>query len=101
MRDRGMVKWAPYKSLIEQEDFMGNMKKARIRIEKPKNCEDKAEEINDLLINYHGQEVTLFHYNDGLIEKISGIITEMNTTYKYLVVNGNRYYLKNIIDIAD
>lgn len=101
MRDRGMVKWAPYKSLIEQEDFMGNMKKARKKIEKPKNCGDKAEYINNLLMNYHGQEVTITIYNDGVLEKISGTITEMNTTYKYLVVNGNRYYLNNIIDVVD
>ena len=101
MRDRGMVKWAPYKSLIEQEDFMGNMRKARKRIEKPKNCEDKAESINNLLMNYSGQVVTITHYNDGLLEKISGTITEMNTTYKYLVVNGERYYIKNITDISD
>ena len=101
MKDRGMVKWAPYKSLIEQEDFMGNMKKKRKRIEKPFNLEEKCEEINTLLCTYHGQKVEISYYNDGYIEKISGTIEMIDTTYKFLLVNGDKLYLRNVIDIQD
>lgn len=101
MKDRGMVKWAPYKSLIEQEDFMGNMKKKRQRIEKPLNLEEKSEEIDMLLRQYHGQKVVVSYYEDGFIEKISGTIDLIDTTYKFVLVNGDRLYLRNIIDIKD
>lgn len=101
MKDRGMVKWAPYKSLIEQEDFMGNMKQKKKRIDKPMNLQEKSEEINTLLCTYHGQEVVISYYKDGYIEKISGTIDLIDTTYKFLLVNGDKLYLRNVIDIKD
>lgn len=101
MKDRGMVKWAPYKSLIEQEDFMGNMRQKKKRIEKPYNLEEKSNEIDMLLRSYHGQVVEISYYNDGYIEKISGTIDAIDTTYKYLLVNGDKIYLSNVIDVKD
>lgn len=31
LRDRGMVKWAPYKSLPEQEDYLEKMEEEKIK----------------------------------------------------------------------
>ena len=46
MSDRGMKKWAPYKSLIEQEVFINKMRVNKSKIEKPILCDEEMEKIN-------------------------------------------------------
>ena len=57
MNDRGMKKWAPYKSLNEQETFLNQMREKRSRIEKPIISQDLAEQINYLLLNHNNKEL--------------------------------------------
>ena len=64
MSDRGMKKWAPYKSLNEQWSTLDQIKKEEIK-EKPKISNEKAEEINDILVNYEGQELTIRYFRKG------------------------------------
>ena len=45
MSDRGMKKFAPYASLIEQNDYLERMRYEKNKIEKPKLSSEKAEEI--------------------------------------------------------
>ena len=56
MSDRGMKKWAPYKSLIEQDVYLNKMKKEKEKISKPIISSEEAENINEILTNYHGEE---------------------------------------------
>ncbi|MCQ2796987.1 MAG: YolD-like family protein [Bacilli bacterium] len=99
MSDRGMKKWAPYKSLIEQDDFMKNMRVQKKRIQKPKVCEEKAQEINDLLVNYDGQVIVMEYFVDGFIEKIEGIIRYISNEFKCLYIDCTRYEFKNIVGL--
>ena len=46
MSDRGMKKWAPYKSLIEQEVFINKMRVNKSKIEKPILCDEEMDKIN-------------------------------------------------------
>ena len=57
MSERGMKKWAPYKSLNEQEHYLNKLHKDNEKVEKPKISSDAAEEINEILVNYHGEEL--------------------------------------------
>ena len=67
MSDRGMKKWAPYKSLIEHDPALAKMKDDKDKIEKPKISSEVAEEINEILTNYHGEELIVSFYRDGRI----------------------------------
>ena len=99
MNERGMKKWAPYKSLIEQDEFMKKMRANKKKVEKPKICEDKAEEINNLLINYQGQMIVMDYYLDGFIKKIEGIIRYISNEFKCLYINETRYEFRNIVGL--
>ncbi len=99
MNERGMKKWAPYKSLIEQDEFMKNMKANKKKVEKPKICEEKAEEINNLLVNYQGQMIVMDYYLDGFIKKIEGIIRYISSEFKCLYINETRYEFRNIVGL--
>ena len=69
------------------------------KVEKPKICEDKAEEINNLLINYQGQMIVMDYYLDGFIKKIEGIIRYISNEFKCLYINETRYEFRNIVGL--
>ena len=52
MSDRGMKKWAPYKSLNEQWDTLDALHEREERVERPTISNEVAEEINEKLVNY-------------------------------------------------
>ena len=52
MSERGMKKWAPYKSLNEQDKYLKKVSDNNKKISKPQISSDEAEEINEILVNY-------------------------------------------------
>ena len=50
-----MKKWAPYKSLNEQADFINKMYYEKHKIERPKISSDVAQEINEILLTYNNE----------------------------------------------
>ncbi len=86
MRERGLLKWAPYKSLEQQTDYLARMEYERNKIPCPQISSDKAEEINEIVSNYHNETVVAKYWHDGYIYTIHGKITEISSIYKYLKV---------------
>ena len=54
-----MKKWAPYKSLNEQEDYLKKLHNKQEKVERPSLSSDEADNINEILVNYHGEETVL------------------------------------------
>ena len=72
MSERGMKKWAPYKSLPEQEKYLKKLKEGQEKVERPVMSSDEMEEINEILVNYAGEEVLIAYWRN---EKINSVIT--------------------------
>ena len=77
--NRGMKKWAPYKSLNEQADYIHKMLYEKNKISRPIISNDEAENINDILINYHGQILTIEYFDDGYIYKINAPLYKIDS----------------------
>ncbi|MCR5185278.1 MAG: YolD-like family protein [Bacilli bacterium] len=74
MSDRGIKKWAPYKSLVEQDYSLKEQKEKDNRIEKPTISNEQAEEINDILLNHNGNPLKICYYRRGqLLEVVDSI----------------------------
>ena len=101
MSDRGMKKWAPFSSLIEQSICLEEMKFAKNKVEKPKISNEIAEKINSILVSYNGQEVTITYYYDGYIYKLKTVIKSINTYNKKLNLPSGNIPLSEILDIED
>lgn len=100
MNDRGMKKWAPYKSLNEQWDVLDDLEKSDEYIEKPKISNEVAEEINSRLVNYSGEEIEIFFYKKGKILKEKSTIKKIDAFEKKLVLeNRVTILLKDIVGI--
>ncbi len=97
MSDRGMKKWAPYKSLPEHDPKIIEMRKERNKIERPVISNEVAEEINEVLTNYHGQVLTVKYFKSGYIKFVDSKIIKIDIYNRVLVLEEN---LKiNFIDV--
>lgn len=100
MSDRGMKKWAPYKTLQEQWETLDNIHKSEQKVEKPKISNEEAEAINDVLVNYHGQELEIIYYKNGRLLKEKSIIKKIDAFEKRLVLDNHKIiYLKDLVGI--
>ena len=86
MSERGMKKWAPYKSLNEQENNLNKLHKNNEKVEKPKISSDEAEEINEILVNYHGEELLITFYRNEKILSITSTIKKIDPENKKIVL---------------
>lgn len=101
MKDRGMMKWAPYKSLIEQEVELKRWRKNREKVSRPMLMEDKMQEINEFLTNYHNQLCLISYFADGYIYQVKGIISDIDLNTKILKIEGEKIKIYDIVDAED
>ena len=86
MSERGMKKWAPYKSLIEQEKYLKKAHKDNEVIERPIMSSDEADEINEILVNYHGEELEISYWRNNKINTVSTILAKIDPANKKIVL---------------
>lgn len=95
-----MKKWAPYKSLNEQWSSLDDIHNKEKLIEKPKISSEEAEAINDILVNYHGQELEFTYYKKGMLLKEKGTIKKIDTLDRKIVLDNKIIiYLKDLVGI--
>ena len=100
MSDRGMKKWAPYKSLQEQWEVLDNLHEKEERIERPTISNEVAEEINDKLVNYDGQEYEFYYSKNGRILKEKSTIKKIDPMERKIYLdNGVKILLKDLVGL--
>ena len=93
MSDRGIKKWAPYKTLSEQDFELKRQKNKENFIEKPLISRESAEEINEILVNDNNEPLRIGYYKNGKITCNSPNIREselhniFNDITKYLKID--------------
>lgn len=90
MSDRGIKKWAPYKALVEQGYALNDLMSSKEKMDKPHISSDKAEEINDILVNYHNQEVIISYWRNGYLYKEKTTINIDAFNRKITLININK-----------
>ena len=86
MSDRGMKKWAPYKSLPEQEKYLKKLKEEQEKQVRPEISYDEMEEINEILVNYAGEEVIIAYWRNEKINTVSTTIKKIDVDNKKIVL---------------
>ena len=100
MSDRGMKKWAPYKTLNEQWSTLEELHKNEERVERHTISNEVAEEINDKLVNYNGEELEFYYYKNGRILKEKSTIKKIDAMErKIYLTNGVKILLKDLVGI--
>ena len=86
MSDRGMKKWAPYKSLPEQEKYLKKLKEEQEKPVRPVMSSDEMEEINEILVNYAGEEIVITYWRNNKINTVSTILVKIDPENKKIVL---------------
>ena len=86
MSERGMKKWAPYKSLPEQEKYLKKLKEGQEKVERPVMSSDEMEEINEILVNYAGEEVLISYWRNEKINSVTTTIKKIDVDNKKIVL---------------
>lgn len=90
MSDRGMKKWAPYRSLVEQMPSLEKTKEKKTQIEKPLISNEEAECINEILVNYQGEELFITYFRNGKLYEENIFIKKIDIYEKKLVLPNRR-----------
>ena len=101
MSDRGMKKFAPFASLIEQSDYLEHMRYEKNKKDKPVVSSEKADEINELLTSYHGQEVEVYYFYDGYVYKLKTRILKIDIYSRKLHLEQGDISFSNLVDIKN
>lgn len=100
MSDRGMKKWAPFSSLIEQATCLEEMKYQRNKIVKPVLTDDQIEKINYVLQSYQkGQIIKIRFFHDGYLYEINTTIKKIDLENKILILEKGKLAFSSLIDI--
>ena len=86
MSERGMKKWAPYKYLPEQEKYLRKLKEDQEKVSRPVMSSDEAEEINEILVNYAGEEILITYWRNEKINTVSSIFKKIDVDNKKIVL---------------
>ena len=86
MSERGMKKWAPYKSLIEQEKYLKKAEEKNQTQERPVLSSEEAELINEILVNYQGEELQISYWRNEKINILETTIKKIDPLEKKIVL---------------
>ena len=81
-----MKKWAPYKSLNEQENYLNKLHQNQNKVERPRISSDEADNINEILVNYHGEELLIEYWRDEKINTVSSVLSKIDPVNKKIVL---------------
>lgn len=101
MSDRGMMKWAPYRSLVEQSEFLDKMKYQKNRKPKPTLSEDQIQHINQVLVDYRGEIVSIKYYHNGYTYKVKTKIKKIDVENQRLIIEQGKMPFNVILDIEN
>ncbi len=102
MADRGMKKWLPFASLVEQGEYLSKMMYEKYKIDKPLILEDTSEIIDKILKDYDFNEVlSLKIFYDGYIYKVVDKIIFIDKNKKLVYFTNFYIPINNILSIED
>jgi hypothetical protein len=99
MSDRGMKKWAPYASLIEQKGTIRRMKHARSQSQKPLLSSDRAQELNEIILMSLGKNIIVQWYENGQINECTTLVTKLDLDQKIMKTTHRTIVLSSITNI--
>ena len=101
MSERGIKKWAPYKSLLEQEKYLKKLHEDNQKVERPLISEDEAQEINEILVNYQGEELEITYWRSERINTIISVIKKIDPNNKKIVLPERRaIYFNELVSLT-
>lgn len=102
MSDRGMKKFLPFSSLVEQESYLKKMIYEKNKSPKPKVSTEQAAKIDRILRNYLKSEIyNITFYYDGYIYKVSSQILNLDLNKRLIHLENATIPINSLVDIEN
>ena len=100
--DRGMIKWAPFASVVDPNYLVNNISEKKDKIEKPIFTEEILNEFEEL-IKYSletNEIINIEYYKNGKIYKIKESVIKIDALSKNIYLTNNiKLHFNNIVNI--
>lgn len=89
MTNRGMIKWAPFNSIINNKAVIKEINNTKSKIIKPILLEEELLNIENTIITAKelGLSVTITYFYAGKLKDLTGYITKLNQIKKEITIN--------------
>jgi hypothetical protein len=100
--DRGIIKWSPFDGLAGFNDLYKELKYRLGKQPMPLLSDDQLNELDWAIQQAVGENraVYLTYYQDGYFKQTYGHITHIDEIYRAILIDGIRYRLDYIVEIA-
>jgi len=94
-QDRGVIKWAPFNSLVDQKQIIKNLIKEKEKISKPKLSEEQMEQNEKLLVEafFEKSKIKIEYFKNGYILSTITNINHIDYTFKKIYLNNQKVLL--------
>src|SRR5574344_476575 len=102
MHDRGMIKWAPFNSVINSNYLVKEILKEKNKINKPILSDEQIEQLEKLIKESMINQTNLnfIIYQKGLTYNLSGIVIKVDYIKQKIYLDNHKYlYFCEIIQI--
>lgn len=101
MRDRGMIKWMPFNSVVSSKEIIKSILKDKSKISMPILSEEQKN-VNEqkLLIAYYSKsKINISYYQNGNINLINSYIKKIDFTYHKIYFENNTILFDQIVSL--
>ena len=95
---RGMKKWAPFKALENQDQFIKKIIDKNNSTEFPSLSEEQINEINYGINNYLNKQIKVIYFTNKT-QSYKGFYQKLNQYDNYLLIDKKRIPISSIIEI--
>ncbi len=90
-KDRGMIKWMPFNSLMNGRIIVNNLLDEKSKIKMPILSDDEIGEIENNIINayYTQNKIIITYYKNGYLLKTKSLIKKIDYTHKIIYLDNN------------
>lgn len=101
-KDRGMIKWIPFNSLVSNKDVMKSLILEKSKISKPIISEEDSKTFEELIIEayYMHNKVLISYYKNGYIYKTASYIKKIDKVQKLIYLENIKLLFNQITSIT-
>lgn len=103
-KDRGIIKWAPFNSLINGKYIVNSLLIEKNKVIKPIISEEEQKILEEKIIEaYYCQNVVIItYYKEGFLNKTKTKIKKIDSIYKTIYLTNNlKLLFKQILNITN
>ena len=102
-KDRGMIKWMPFNSVVSNKEILYSLIKEKEKITKPHISEDETNEFEKTIIDayYMQDKIHITYYKKGYTYEYYGLIKKIDSSNKLIYLTNCRLLFNQIIKVTE